>query len=112
MTDDDLLAFGLCGGKKYTKQKAVDADNTSDLDWITSEMWSDIYYLQSLKPFNKKALAEHITQNPAKWDKINYVDFIAFNELPNNKLLDLQQFRVVELHECMTKNDPMRQSRE
>jgi hypothetical protein len=55
-------------------------------------MWSDLLYLQSLPPFNKANLTDHILANPTDW-QYNLADkkTIEFDNLPNKDLIDIEK---------------------
>ena len=107
LTDDELLAFGLCGGKKYKKKEAIHTEDNSGLDWVLSDMWSELYFLSTIKPFSRESLGEHIGKYPKLWDKINTVDFISYEDLPSKDLIDLSQFKLIELHDAIAMSDPL-----
>jgi hypothetical protein len=101
LTDDNLLAFGLCGGKSYEAKGSVAASNTTDFKWITNTMWSDIYYLSSVAPFSKTLLSEHITKNPGAWNHLKDVDYIMFDDLPIHKELSIDSYPALEIHDVI-----------
>ena len=79
LTDEELLAFGLVGGKSYQTKDVLKIDNTSGLEWINHRNWSDIFYLTKLKPFSRASLLEHINLNPGQWSQYYRATHITFD---------------------------------
>lgn len=63
LTDDDLLAYAVTGSKVVTYESHLSQESAKNLPWLDKNMWSDILYLQSLAPFNKANLTDHILKN-------------------------------------------------
>jgi len=59
-------------------------------------MWHDVTYLSSLTPFSPKILSSHILENPELWNKLQNQSMLGFKDFPNNHLIDLTKFKIVD----------------
>jgi hypothetical protein len=60
-------------------------------------MWAEMKYLTKLKPFNFGNLTDHVEKNPTLWHELIEAETISFEDLPNNGLLNLKQFALIDV---------------
>jgi len=92
-------------GSKVVSDPSPQWKANNELRWITENMWSEMQYLSTLRPFTKANLLDHFLSNQDKWAKLFDTDVITFDDLPNSQAIDLDQYNVVDLRDAMGRQD-------
>jgi hypothetical protein len=88
-------------GSKVVSDPTPQWKANNEVKWITENMWSEMQYLSTLRPFSKENLLDHFLQNQEKWAKLAETDVITFEDLPNNQAINLEQYNVIDLRDAM-----------
>jgi len=90
------MEFALTGSRRVAADVKSPGPSIG-LPWLNDLMWAELKYLSKLKPFNFANLTSHIEQNPTLWHSLIDKDKVNFEDLPNNGLLNLKQFSLIDV---------------
>jgi hypothetical protein len=96
LTDDTLMNFSLAGSRRVSADVKSPGSQIG-LPWLNDMMWAELKYLSKLKPFNFGNLTDHIEKNPTMWHELIEAKVVSFEDLPNNGLLNLKQFALIDV---------------
>jgi hypothetical protein len=70
-------------GSKFVTEPQAYFKSHNQLPWLTEVVWSDLLFLQTLKPFSDQNLSQHILENHQQWDQLYRAATFNFDRLPN-----------------------------
>jgi hypothetical protein len=92
--EKNLFDFLMTGSKEISMVSVPREVEEALIPGMNPMAWADLTYLSSMKPFNRRNLLGHITQNATHWRTLCATKDgrINFDDLPNSDILDLRFF--------------------